>query len=155
VLSVLLALKQRGGPLPRLAILFCSSVDLTFTVGQPVDAVTTRLGRRYAEEYLAGHPADDPLVHPLGADLGGLPRLLIQAATGDSQLEPARQLAKRAAEHGVNVQFELYPTATHDFQRFWSFLPDAADAAERAGRVVQESLHQRPRRADNRTTEAG
>jgi monoterpene epsilon-lactone hydrolase len=154
VLSVLLALKQAELPLPGRAVLFCPSVDLSFSVGQPLDAVTTRLGLRYAAAYLAGHSADEPVLNPLGADLSSLPPLLIQAATGDSQLESARQLAKRAADHGVAVQFELYPTATHDFQIFWSFLPDAADAVERAGRFVQEPPQRQPT-PPTRRAEAG
>ena len=60
--------------------------------------------------------------------------MLIQAATGDPMLADAHRLGERAREHGVDARLELYPTATHDFQLFWSFLPEAADAVERAAR---------------------
>src|SRR5262249_11217300 len=119
------------------AVLFCPAVDLTYSVGDPPSDALIQLSRRFGAEYLAGHPVDDPLVNPLGADLSGLPPLLIQAATGDNQLECARELAVRATEQGVEVRFELYPTETHDFQIFWSFLPDAGDAVERAGEFIR------------------
>jgi monoterpene epsilon-lactone hydrolase len=141
--SVLLALKRDGIPLPAGAVLFCPSVDLTrdfvLQAGsdepQPVDA---DLARRFADAYLAGHPADDPLVSSLRADLSGLPPLLIQAATGDPYRPEAQALAARAAEHGVDARLELYPVATHVFQVFWTFLPEATEALESAGRFAQE-----------------
>jgi hypothetical protein len=36
------------------------------------------------------------------------------------------------------VSLELYPADTHDFQVFWSFLPEAADALKQAGRFARE-----------------
>jgi monoterpene epsilon-lactone hydrolase len=72
-------------------------------------------------------------VAPLGADLTGLPPLLVQGATGDSIVEDAKALADRAEAHGVEARLELYPVDTHDFQVFWSFLPEASDAICRAG----------------------
>ena len=65
--------------------------------------------------------------------------MLVQAATGDDLLRrrPRRWPTARG-EHGVDARLELYPVATHVFQLFWSFLPEAAEALERAGRFVQE-----------------
>jgi acetyl esterase/lipase len=39
--------------------------------------------------------------------------------------------------HGGDARLELYPVPTHDFQIFWSFLPEAADALDHAGRFVR------------------
>jgi monoterpene epsilon-lactone hydrolase len=62
----------------------------------------------------------------------------VQAATGDFVLEEARALADRARSHGVDARLDLYAVATHVFQIFWSFLPEAADALHEAGRFVRE-----------------
>ena len=78
------------------------------------------------------------MVSPLTADLTGLPPLLVQSATGDSVLQEARRLTDRARDHGVDARLELYPTPTHVFHTFWSFLPEAADALERAGGFIRE-----------------
>ena len=139
--SVLIALAQRGLPMPGGAVLFCPWVDLTGGTleqsTQDVPLAALKVARGFAQAYLGGHPIDDPVVSPLTADLSGLPPLLIQAATGDAQLEDSKLLADRARAHGVDVRLELYPVDTHVFQIFWSFLPEAVDALNRAGQFVQ------------------
>jgi monoterpene epsilon-lactone hydrolase len=111
-------------------------VDLSWTTGppdaSPPAAFSEELRRRFTEPYLAGHPIDDPIVSPLSADLSGLPPMLMQAATGDALLAHAHRLSEHARACGVDARLELYPTATHGFQFFWSFLPEAADAVKRA-----------------------
>ena len=142
VLSLLTSLKQQGMAMPGGAVLFCPGIDLTGGTlegrasGDPELATALTWLRRFATEYLAGFPIDDPVVSPLTADLSGLPPMLIQAATGDHQLEDARRLAEHARRHGVDARLELYPVDTHVFQVFWSFLPEAADALHQAGRFA-------------------
>ncbi len=135
VLSLLLSLKEQGEPMPGGAILLCPGL-LPPQDRPPSEAAplwSEEQQARYAEYYLAGHPHDDPMVAPLHADLTGLPPLCIQAATGDELLVDARRLVDHARRHGVPASLELYPVATHVFQLFWSFLPEAADAVRKAG----------------------
>ena len=132
VVSVLLTLKQRGLPQPGGAILMCPWVDLELKLRHDEGI------RRFAAAYLAGHPADDPVASPLGADLTGLPPLLIQAATGDDRLLDAKALTEHARRHGVDARLELYSVDAHVFQLFWPFLPEAAEAVEAAGRFSRE-----------------
>jgi epsilon-lactone hydrolase len=140
LLSLLLTLKREHLPLPAAAVMFCPWLDLALRTTSPSDAplATDEDVRRCVEAYLAGHPADDPIVDPLRADLSGLPPMLIQAATGDARLADAKALAARAQDHGVEVRLELYPVDAHAFQFFWSFLPEAADAMEAAGDFIRE-----------------
>jgi epsilon-lactone hydrolase len=139
VLSFLLSARQQRLPGPAGAILFCPWVDLA-AAGQhrPPDELD-EIRRATAGLYLAGHPADDPLVNPLAADLTGLPPMLIQAATGDPLLDEARQLTDHAQDCGVDARFELFGVDTHDFHIFWSFLPEAAQALQQAGRFARET----------------
>ena len=147
LLSLLLALRRDGLPLPAAAVIFCPWLDLALRGASPSDAPlgTDEDVRRCVEAYLAGHPADDPLVDPLRADLTGLPPMLIQAATGDARLGDAKALAVRAQDHGVDARLELFPVQAHAFQLFWSFLPEAADAMEAAGAFIRERATE-PRR---------
>jgi acetyl esterase/lipase len=140
VVSVLLKLKELGLSQPGGAVLFCPWVDLAMALPseEPHAAMSAELGRRYAAAYLGGHPIDDPLVSSLDADLSGLPPILTQAATGDERLADARALTDRAREQGVDARLELYPVDAHVFQFFWSFLPEATDALESAGRFARE-----------------
>jgi acetyl esterase/lipase len=143
VLSLLLTLREQGIPLPGATLLLCPSVDLTGetiderATGAPEMAIIRRLVETVAQAYLAGHPLDDPVVSPLLADLTGLPPMLVQAATGDHVLKDSQLLADRARQHGVDARLELYPSSTHDFHIFWSFLPEAADAVQQAGAFVK------------------
>ena len=130
-LSMLLTLKQRGLPQPGRAVLMCPWVDLSLSLRQDAEV------HRFAAKYLGDHPADDPVVAPLRADLTGLPALLIQAATGDDLLGDANALADHARAHGVDARLELYAVDAHVFHLFWSFLPEAAEALQSAGRFVR------------------
>jgi acetyl esterase/lipase len=137
VLSLVLTLKQQGLPLPGGTLMLCPGFRLSFEHdmempnGQP--GLSVEQLRGFAESYLGGHPADVPILDPLGADLTGLPPMLIQGGTGDVIVEDAHRLAEHARRHGVDVRLELYPVDTHDFQVFWSFLPEAAEAVQQAG----------------------
>jgi epsilon-lactone hydrolase len=144
VVSLLLRLQQEGLPQAGGAVLMCPWIDLTCTIqkGAPSEAeplLTLEWGRRCASAYVGDHSMDDPLLSPLSADLSGLPALLVQVGTGDALREDAHQLVDRVQAHGGEARLELYPVATHDFHIFWSFLPEAADALNHAGRFLRET----------------
>jgi monoterpene epsilon-lactone hydrolase len=138
VLSLLLSLRQQDLPRPAGAVLFCPWVDLQPVGRERPPHELDDIRDAAAGLYLAGHPAGDPLLSPLTADLTGLPPLLIQAATGDPLLDEARQLADHAADCGVDARFELFSVDTHDFHIFWSFLPEAAQALRQAGQFARD-----------------
>ena len=148
LLSLLLALKRDDLPLPAAAVIFCPWLDLALRTASPSDAplATDEDVRRCVQAYLSGHPADDPIVDPVHADLSGLPPMLIQAATGDARLGDAKALAANANDHGVDARLELFPVQAHAFQLFWSFLPEAADAMEAAGAFIREAAAARGQR---------
>jgi acetyl esterase/lipase len=142
VMSLLLRLRQEGLPEAGGAVLMCPWIDLTCTIQSewPSDAqplLTLEWGRRCAAAYVGDHSMDDPLLSPLSTDLSGLPPLLVQVGTGDALRADAHQLVDRVKAHGGDARLELYPVPTHDFQIFWSFLPEAADALDHAGRFVR------------------
>jgi monoterpene epsilon-lactone hydrolase len=149
--SSLLRFKRDGIPQPAGAMLMCPGADPTGEVirraSNEPQPVAADMVRRFIDLFLDGHPKDDPLVNPLIADLSGLPPLLIQAATGDPYSPEAKALAAHAREHGVDAQLELYPVMTHVFHVFWTFLPEASEAIEAAGRFVAEVSAEEPRTA--------
>ena len=139
VMSLLLLLRDQGMPLPGGAVLLCPGLDLAaFLDGTSASATDENFEKmsRILSWYVLDHPLDDPLISSLAAELSGLPPLLIQAATGDSFGPEARLLAQRAEEYGVQVVAELYPVDTHNFQLFWSFLPEAQEALTKVGDFV-------------------
>jgi hypothetical protein len=38
----------------------------------------------------------------------------------------------------VPTTVQLYPVSAHDFQSFWSFLPEASDALRQAARFIRD-----------------
>jgi epsilon-lactone hydrolase len=141
LMTVLLALRERGLEMPAGAALLCPWVDLTGRTQRPPQdsplVFSPEMAHRLAQAYLAGHPVDDPLLTPLQTSLAGLPPLLIQAASGDAVLQEAQLLARHATQCGVDASITVYPVPTHDFHVFWSFLPEARDAIDQIGRFVR------------------
>jgi len=139
LMSVLPRLKQQGIPLPRCVVLLCPAADFfAADAVNPDDPALVLQHRRFQAAYLNGHPLDDPAANPLRADLTGLPPMLIQAAAGDQFSRGAHELAERARRHGVPTTAEEYPVNAHDFQSFWSFLPEASDALRQAAQFIRE-----------------
>jgi epsilon-lactone hydrolase len=148
-MSLLLALLERGLPLPAAAVLLCPWVDLDGTTQRPPQdspiLFSPEQARRFARAYLAGQHSSDPVLSPLQTDLAGLPPMLIHAASGDSVLHEAQLLAKHAEECGVSTTITIYPVPTHDFHIFWSFLPEAIAALEQAGQFIRALAGPHPR----------
>ncbi len=73
VMSLLLALPERGLPVPAGAVLMCPWVDLTGRTQRPPQdsplVFSPEAAHRLAHAYLAGQPADDPLLNPLHTSL--------------------------------------------------------------------------------------
>jgi acetyl esterase/lipase len=142
VMSMLDRLRTSGKTMPGRVVLLCPWVDLecrfldTETEIDPQSRMIRDTVDMCVPTYLNGHPDDDPAVNALHADLTGLPPMLVQAGTGDFLLRDARELVARARDHGVDARLELYPATTHVFHLFWSFLPEAATALERAADFV-------------------
>jgi acetyl esterase/lipase len=140
-MSLLLALGDRGLPMPAGAVLMCPWIDLTGQAQRPPQdsplVFSPETAHLLAQAYLAGQPSGDPLLDPLHTSLAGLPPLLIHAAAGDSVLPEAQLLARHAAQCGVEATISVYPVPTHAFHVFWSFLPEARQAIDEIGRFVR------------------
>ena len=70
----------------------------------------------------------DPYVSPLHASHGGLPPLLIQAASDDLLAPDAELLAASASAEGADVTYTRWPRMWHDF----ALLPGLVAAADSA-----------------------
>jgi acetyl esterase/lipase len=138
-LTFMLRLRDLGVPLPGQLVLL--SPGLEFDPPDSIDEGSARTIRGFADAYLGDHPRDDPLVRPLTADLTGLPRMFVQAATEDFAYGHTEELIARARSSGVHVDTDIYPLAAHVFQLFWPLLPEAASAIEKAGEYLRGGAH--------------
>ena len=134
--------RDHGLPLPAAAYLLSPYADLTLS-GATMDTksdVDPLLNRELLEPRVADYAAgQDPalgLISPIFADLSGLPPLIIQAGTHEVLLDDAVRLAQRAAADDVAVTLDLVPEVPHVFQNYYPILDEAADALDRAGRLL-------------------
>ncbi|WUF34698.1 alpha/beta hydrolase [Streptomyces europaeiscabiei] len=112
-------------------------------------------GRLMHDDYLAGHPADDPLVSPALADLGRLPPHFLQVSSAERLLDDSLILADRAARAGVHVELEVWPRMFHAWQVAAGFLPEATEAVTRSAAFIRRGEDRRRRRAGGRSRERG
>ncbi|KAF1029978.1 MAG: Monoterpene epsilon-lactone hydrolase [Burkholderia plantarii] len=149
-LALLVALRDRGVPLPAGAILFSPWTDLaatgeTLRTNDGVDPMFAgaALGRA-AELYVGEASPTDPYVSPLYADPAGLPPLFIQAGSTEVLLDDSRRMAERAREAGVSVEFEIWPRMPHVWQMAVPFVPEAGQALDQAAAFAARVLERTP-----------
>jgi phosphinothricin tripeptide acetyl hydrolase len=140
--ATLLALRERGLPLPAAGVCISPWVDLTlsgasYTTKTASDPIVTRAGvTEMARAYLGPTDARTPLASPLFADLVGLPPLLIQVGSEEVLLDDAVALAERARAAGVDVAIETWPDMIHVWHWFLPMLDEAQAAIDRIGAFV-------------------
>ena len=78
--------------------------------------------------YLGDHAPADPEVSPGLADLHGLPPMHVQASADEVLVDDARELARRAAEAGVEVETQFLDGVPHVFRMFAGNLPEADES---------------------------
>jgi monoterpene epsilon-lactone hydrolase len=133
-LSLLIALRDAGDPLPAGCVLMSPWLDLTASrwadralVHNDILLSPSWL-EACATAYAGPSKWADPSVSPLRASHAGLPPLLIQAASDDLLAPDAELLATRAATATVDVTYTRWPHMWHDF----ALLPGLVAAADSA-----------------------
>lgn len=145
-LSMLLALRAAGAPLPRAAILLSPWTDLT--VSSPSygrmrkrDAAISREDLlEAADMYAAGRDPADPMMSPLFADLRGLPPLLVHVGGDEIMLDDSRLFAERAGKAGVEVSYKEWPGLWHCFQHESPEIPEATQALVEIADFIRRRL---------------
>jgi monoterpene epsilon-lactone hydrolase len=141
--AALVALQDRGIPLPAGAILLSPWVDLTLSgesyVSQAAaDPFITKFGlRRAAEHYLGGLSPCESAAPPLFADLGGLPPMLIHVGALEILLSDSIQLAAKATDAGVEVDLKVWDGLWHVFHFWAGEVPEGRTAIDEIGAFIQ------------------
>ncbi|HZS05410.1 MAG TPA: alpha/beta hydrolase [Blastocatellia bacterium] len=144
--ATLVALGERGLPLPASGVCISPWVDLTMTAASyttkaAADPIVTREGvMRMAQAYLNDQDARTPLASPLFASLGGLPPLLIQVGTDEVLLDDSLGLEKRAKEAGVAVTLEVWDEMIHVWHYFFPMLREGREALAHVGDFVRTGM---------------
>jgi len=134
-MALLLALRDRGLPLPAGAVGLSPMLDLTLSS----PSIDTNLGRdpqvtRPFLHFAIGHylPPDvdpkSPLASPIFADLTGLPPVLLQAGGDEALRDDSIRFGEAADAAGVDVTVECWEAMMHVWQMLAPRLPEAEAA---------------------------
>lgn len=141
-IALLIALRERGTPLPAGAVGFSPWTDLTLSgpslrskvdddpVLTPADIEALRDG------YLAGADPTHPLASPLFGDLGGLPPLLVHVGTAELILDDSRRLVERVRAAGGEAELVEWDGLVHVFAHVAPHCPEAVEALGQIGDFV-------------------
>ena len=145
-LATLLALRDRGRPLPALGVPISPWTDLTLsgesmTAMAELDPMVKRPGlQRMADWYVGGADPKDPLISPLFGDPTGLPPLLIHVGEVETLRDDAVQFAARAEAVGVDVTLEVWPEMIHVWHVFGPDVPESEAGVARIAEFIAERL---------------
>jgi acetyl esterase/lipase len=145
--ATLLALKERGLPLPAAAWLLSPAVDLTdqrpsWQNNAPFDYLSPMLGHldEFVPAYLGQADPLQPLASPIRGDLAGLPPLLIHVGEREVLHDQVVAYAEQARLAGVDVTLVVGANMVHVYPAFVGLVPQAAQAVAEAGAFLQAHL---------------
>src|SRR5882724_3903366 len=142
-LSLILALREAGVPLPAAAALFSPWTDLAAT-GNSIRTNTNRCamfdgaGVAFSARYYLGDTDPrDPLASPLYANLAGLPPLLIHVGADEVLRDDSTRLAERARAAGVRVELKIWPVVPHAWQLVPHLVPEARQSLHESAEFLR------------------
>ncbi|HUN26490.1 MAG TPA: alpha/beta hydrolase [Steroidobacteraceae bacterium] len=145
-IAALAEARRLGLPPPAAALALSPWADLACTADSiysnaAADPSLTRPGLlNCAAQYLGAASSDAPLASPVGAELAGLPPLLIQVGSIEILLDDAVRLARRAGAAGVHAQLEIWPGMPHVWHAFSFALDEGRSALAQAGAFLAARL---------------
>lgn len=141
--ALMLAARDKGLPLPGLAIGISPWVDMTLSgvsmrENPPTDVMLQPEDiRGFITKYLAGANPRHVYASPLFADLGGFPPVMLQAAGAEILRDDSVMFASALRSAGVPVELDVWPGLFHVFEFAWRFLPQSAEAIVKMGDFVR------------------
>jgi len=145
VLTVLMALRDAGEPLPVAGVALSPWVDLTcggnsFHTNAAFDFVGLVHCRMAAEAHAPGADLRRPELSPAFGQLSGLPPLLIQAGEAEVLVDQVRDVAARANGAGAALELRVYPDMVHVWHMMRSATPAAQQAIDEVGSFLRGQL---------------
>ncbi|MBL0940972.1 MAG: alpha/beta hydrolase [Gemmatimonadaceae bacterium] len=142
-LSVVLAARDAGLPLPAGVVAFCPWADMSAS-GPSLEENSARCSmfaadtiRRAAPLYAGVNDPRDPLLSPVYADFRDFPPLLLHASTDEVLRDDAMRVAARARASGVQVQERLWRRVPHVWQFLSAVLPEARESVDEAAQFMR------------------
>lgn len=145
-LAVLLALRDRGLPMPAGAVLMSPLTDMTDphdgsrVANAPHDPVLShKRGIEMRAMYVGGalELMTHPYVSSVYGEFNGLPPLLFQAGSDEILLDDSRRCVAKARSAGVQAELEVWRKAPHGWHGL-PFVPESERAIQHLADFVRE-----------------
>jgi acetyl esterase/lipase len=134
-LALLLALKDKGIPLPKSAVVISPWTDLactseSYTTKNKASLAPPDSWNVFSHYYVGKHDVRCPYISPLHGDLSGLPPLLINAGDADELFDDALLFFKKAESSGVDVKFTRGEELVHCYPLMAPMFREATEAMD-------------------------
>jgi acetyl esterase/lipase len=145
VLSLLVAIKAAGDPMPSAAFCIAPWTDMgnsgkSMTDNELYDLIDMRSAELWSGWYCGGTDPRDPRISPDPAGMAGMPPVYIQIGSADILIDQVMEFCSRAREAGADVRLDVWRNMPHDFQGYGKDMTESREALEKIGRFVRESL---------------
>ncbi|HSH04007.1 MAG TPA: alpha/beta hydrolase, partial [Anaerolineae bacterium] len=145
LLSILLALREQGRPMPAGAVCLSPMADMT---GSGESLVTRAEADPWfvpemltmLAHYVGDHEPSDPMLSPVFADLTGLPPLLFHVGSDEILHSDTMRLVAAAEWAGVEVTVKEWAGMWHGFHYFVPLVPESRAAVAAVGEWIRGKL---------------
>jgi epsilon-lactone hydrolase len=144
-LALLLALKEKGIPLPAAAVAVSPWTDLTcsgesYRTKNKVSAAPLNSWNVFSRYYAGTANPENPLISPLFGNLTGLPPILVNSGVNDELFDDGRLFCLKAKVAGVDVTFRAGEGMIHCYPFLAPFFPEATEAMDEICRFITGHL---------------
>lgn len=145
-LATLLALRDKGYPLPVAAVALSPSTDLALTgeshrTRARVCLSPPGMAEVCAKYYVGDNDPTLPWISPLYGDLHGLPPLLIMVGEDETLLDDSTRFARKAMEAGVNVTLRVEKGMIHCYPLMAPLFPEATKGMTEMCTFIKKHLY--------------
>lgn len=145
VLSLLLALKQYGLPMPAAAVSISPWTDLTcsgesYKTKNKKSLAPTNSWFVFSNHYVGKSDSKNPLISPLFGNPEGLPPIYINSGTDDELYDDGRSFYLKAKEKGVDIQFKSGEGMVHCYPLFSPLFKEAREAMDEICVFIQSHI---------------
>jgi acetyl esterase/lipase len=142
VLSMLLALKEKGIPMPSAAVTMSPAVDLLFEgesmkYNGPNDWILPERLANLRDQYLGDKNPKEPLVSPIYGNLAGLPPIMVQVGTHELLLDDVRRFVSKLKSQGGVVKYREWEGMFHCWHIFASEVLEGREAISAIGEFTR------------------
>lgn len=146
VFTTVLALKEKGSPMPAAVVALSPWTDLTnsgesWETNAKNDSLTWKKSQTiFAEYYCGDNDPRTPLISPLFGDLAGLPPMAIYAGGHESMLSDSTRFAEKAQAAGVDVKLTIGAGLFHCYPACAPLFPEATEAKDDICLFIREKV---------------